>query len=303
MLDSTLWKHFQPYVGRGPPQKSMLAGCLGADACSPGQDMLGTYSGQEILTNSHLSFDAVRNKLTPRIGQTLPALLEEVEYALPKVLPPCREWTPVDANDTMTRIISHLTSLTWVGRDLAHNEAWHSLNMETVAAIFTISISLKLLPGFMQPIVGPILLIRWKLRKYIKQIHSHLIPLIEERRRRWPAVEGQHEYSDDRPQDVMQWMMDAAEGEESDPANLATRYVYAVIGSLFTVSGGIVDCLYDLAAYPAHVQPLRDELQRVLKEDGGWKKGTPAKLERMDSFMKESQRINNPTPRKSRAAN
>lgn len=57
----------------------------------------------------------------------------------------------------------------------------------------------------------------------------------------------------------------------------------------------IVHMLYDLAAYQEHVEPLREELQAVLSEDGGqFRKSTMSKLRKLDSFMKESQRVNPP---------
>jgi hypothetical protein len=53
--------------------------------------------------------------------------------------------------------------------------------------------------------------------------------------------------------------------------------------------------LYDLAAYQEHVEPLHEELQAVLSEDGGqFRKSTMSKLRKLDSFMKESQRVNPP---------
>ena len=147
----------------------------------------------------------------------------------------------------------------------------------------------------MHPILGYILPTRRKLRRGLKKVHSFLVPVIEERRRR---EEQEPQYS--KPDDVLQWMMDLAEGEEREAENLATRYVFSVIGSLYTVSAGVVDCLYDMTERPEYQELLREEAIEVLREDGGWKKGTPTKLEKMDSFMKESQRINAPSPSKSK---
>lgn len=224
----------------------------------------------------------------------LPRLVDELNYALPHIIGPCKDWTPIDLNDVMTRVISHLTATTWVGPELARNEEWHKANAETTANIFTLAIALKMLPAFLQPLVVPLLPMKKKLDRGLARVHAFLIPLIEERKRLGESDEK-------KPEDMIQWMLDAAESEEEqDTVNLATRYVYAVIGSLFTVSAALVDCVYDLAAYPEHLAPLRDEVERVLrKEDGGWQKGTPAKLELMDSFMKESQRANPPGPSKS----
>jgi hypothetical protein len=49
--------------------------------------------------------------------------------------------------------------------------------------------------------------------------------------------------------------------------------------------------MYDLAAYPEYIQPLRDEICAVAGEDGVLKKTSLLKLKKMDSVMKESQRM------------
>jgi cytochrome P450 len=61
--------------------------------------------------------------------------------------------------------------------------------------------------------------------------------------------------------------------------------------------------IFDLASRPEYIQPLRDEIQRVIDEDGqdvdgeGFlklKKTSLTKLRKLDSFMKESQRLSPP---------
>jgi hypothetical protein len=58
--------------------------------------------------------------------------------------------------------------------------------------------------------------------------------------------------------------------------------------------------IYDLAAHPEYIQPLQDEIQQIIDEDGqdvngnGFmllKKLSLPKLWKLDSFMKESQRF------------
>lgn len=240
----------------------------------------------DILKTSHLTFDAVRHKLTPRIGLVLPDLVQELESLLPNILPSSQDWTPVSLPQAMTRIISSFTARTWVGTELAGNASWHRVNMEVTANIFALAMPLKLCPAFLQPAAAGILPARRKLQRSIHALHAYLIPEIEARRQR-QVDDAAYQ----KPGDMLQWMMDAAEGEEKDPNHLATRYMAGVIGSLFTVSGALVSCLYDLAAYPEYVEPLREEAHRVLK-NGGWHKGTAAELVLMDSFMKESQRVN-----------
>ena len=61
--------------------------------------------------------------------------------------------------------------------------------------------------------------------------------------------------------------------------------------------------IFDLAARREYIQPLRDEIQQVIDEDGedaddeGFlklKKMSMPKLRKLDSFLKESQRLSPP---------
>jgi hypothetical protein len=49
--------------------------------------------------------------------------------------------------------------------------------------------------------------------------------------------------------------------------------------------------LYDLCGKEDLIQALRDEVITVIGEEQGWKKATLYKLKRMDSTLKESQRL------------
>jgi len=61
--------------------------------------------------------------------------------------------------------------------------------------------------------------------------------------------------------------------------------------------------VFDLACRPDYIQPLRDEIEKVIVEDGkdvdeeGFlklKKNSITKLRKLDSFFKESQRLSPP---------
>lgn len=55
----------------------------------------------------------------------------------------------------------------------------------------------------------------------------------------------------------------------------------------------LTNVLYDLAAHPEYVPALREEIKRISAEEPGGKlrKKTMPKLRKLDSFIKESQRI------------
>jgi hypothetical protein len=57
--------------------------------------------------------------------------------------------------------------------------------------------------------------------------------------------------------------------------------------------------MYDLTAHPQHIEPMREEAERMIKEEG-WTKGALAKMHKIDSFLRESQRFGfTPSPRTS----
>ena len=48
--------------------------------------------------------------------------------------------------------------------------------------------------------------------------------------------------------------------------------------------------LYRLAANPQYIQPLREEVEGIVEKDG-WSKVATGKMRKVDSFLKECQRI------------
>ena len=70
--------------------------------------------------------------------------------------------------------------------------------------------------------------------------------------------------------------------------------------SVNTTTNALVFIVLDLAARPEYIQPLRDEIEEVIKQDNveedengvlRFKQSSLAKLWKLDSFMKESSRL------------
>ena len=52
----------------------------------------------------------------------------------------------------------------------------------------------------------------------------------------------------------------------------------------------LTHALYDLASMPELIEPLRNEIEAIIAEDG-WSKTAITKMSKLDSFLKESTRI------------
>jgi len=60
---------------------------------------------------------------------------------------------------------------------------------------------------------------------------------------------------------------------------------------MHTTSVSIIQALYDLALHPEFQTPIRDEIETVLAQHGGWTKPALTEMKKLDSTLRESQRL------------
>jgi hypothetical protein len=109
---------------------------------------------------------------------------------------------------------------------------------------------------------------------------------------------------------LISWLLEEAQGSQRTVYDLTVRIlagnatVVINIGNVspmrlllihrFLKSGDTVqaftDILYDLAAHPEYVAPMREEVEAIIEAEG-WTKASLGNMRRLDSFVEESQRI------------
>lgn len=108
--------------------------------------------------------------------------------------------------------------------------------------------------------------------------------------------------------DMLQWLIDAAEGEERTVRALVLRMLTVNMAAIHTSSivrrflqpdrslnhlrfcQSFTQAILLLAAHPQYIQPLREEVESIVREEG-WTKAAMNKMRRIDSFMKETARF------------
>ena len=90
-------------------------------------------------------------------------------------------------------------------------------------------------------------------------------------------------------------MIERAEGDDRQPERLAHLQLMVNLAYIHTTSLAITHAVHDLCEYQEYVKVLREEIEEVLRGDGGWKGNIHEKLHKVDSFLKESQRFSPPT--------
>lgn len=230
----------------------------------------------------------VRTRLTQNLARLIPQLKEEVEYITATEFPECKDWTPVKFQPFSLRCIARTSGRAFVGPSICRQEAWMDTSINFAVHIFLALVKLQFFPAWLRPIGQYLVSDLGKLRQDTVKAREMLIPVIEER------LQGMECAGYEKPDDLIQWLLDALpEGERRDYHAQAELQMILSAASIHTTNSLLVECVYDLAANPEEAEELRQEAIAVLEnESNGWaRKDSMAKLKKLDSFMKEAQRV------------
>jgi len=120
----------------------------------------------------------------------------------------------------------------------------------------------------------------------VRQEIEFIRPMVEER------FAKMEEFGEDwdKPNDMLMWLMSEAKGVERSVEGLARRLLTVNFAAIHTTSQTFTQVLYRLLAHPEHIEPLRQEIEAVVAEEG-WTKAGMDKMHKIDSFVRETQRL------------
>jgi len=90
---------------------------------------------------------------------------------------------------------------------------------------------------------------------------------------------------------MLSWLIDKAPSPRRTVEDLIARILAVNFAGVHTTSLNFAHALYHLAAEPEHAVILREEVDKIVKEEG-WTKAAIDRMIRLDSFLRESQRMN-----------
>lgn len=187
-----------------------------------------------------------------------------------------------------------MTGRVFVGSDLNRNEEWLHASTSFMKDIYTAGNALYRYSHFLRPFAARFLVpeVR-KVWAHQATAKSLLVPIMEQRRNN---EESNADYQ--KPNDMIQWLMENNTKEEKPRtfAELANLHLLVCFAALHTSTLALTNILFDLAARQEYFEPLREEKQTILMDsDNVSSKLNYNKMVKMDSFMKESQRLNPPS--------
>jgi ent-kaurene oxidase len=198
------------------------------------------------------------------------------------------DWTPVKFQPFALRAIARISGRAFVGPDINRQEQWMDTSINFAIHVFIAVVKLQFFPEWARPVAQHLVSELRQIRKDIDIATDMLQPVIEERLRdmKMPSYK-------EGPDDLIQWLAEALpEDEKTDYRAQAHVQLILAAASIHTTNNLVTDCIYDLAAHPEVQDMLREEARQVLEVEEGWtRKESMAKLKKLDSFMKETQRL------------
>ena len=189
------------------------------------------------------------------------------------------DWKETCISDILARVVARASSRMFAGPTLSRHEEWTETMIDFTTDSFLAAQRLKDFPAYVRPIAQYFIPAVSKIFKHFALARTLIIPIMDERER-----------SQKRFEDLLQWMMDNAEGRSKSV--LSAINLHVAFAAIHTSAVAITHIIYDLCAMPEYVEPLRQEIEQALAEESVPTKKSLLKMPKLDSFMRESQRLN-----------
>ncbi|KIP02162.1 hypothetical protein PHLGIDRAFT_32288 [Phlebiopsis gigantea 11061_1 CR5-6] len=241
--------------------------------------------GPEVLADPfHIA--VVRDKLTRNLVPLFGEVYDEIEVSFGELIPAKEnEWTSVPAFEAMRQAVARVSGRVFVGLPLCRNKDYLALSVDFTRDVGKARNTLLYWPRFLRPLVGKAVA---NVDHRIHECLRFIGPTVAERMAEMDKHGKQWHY---KPNDLLQWLIDEVRARNQGPYEVARMLLVVNFAAIHTSSNSFTHALYHLAAAPEYLDPLRDEIEAVISEDG-WTKTAIGKMWKLDSCLRESQRLN-----------
>ncbi|KAB2572027.1 Cytochrome P450 monooxygenase pyr3 [Lasiodiplodia theobromae] len=247
------------------------------------------FDGFHALLNHNMLQDMIRTKLTQSLGTMTSEIVEETALAAESILGFPSEWTEVRPIEPIYRLVARVSSRVFAGTRLCRDSAWLEIAVSYTVLAFDAARALRFWPERIRPLVHWFVPECCRLRKAVQIARSVLGPEIGNMKQQWEQAK-EIQSGKRTSKNTISMMLDVAKGR---PVDLIEAQLGLTAAAMHTTTDMTVEVLYQLCTHPEFFEPMREEIERVLRESGGslTKKTALYELKFMDSFLKETQRL------------
>lgn len=255
------------------------------------------------LVKPAIHVNLVTGPLTRETGNLVPALYDEIQHIVDETWGTDTDnFNSICVYDVMRRVIGNATNRIFVGLPLCRDPRLLDAGMALAQDIPLSSTVLRFVWEPLRPLAAP--LITLPNRIHTRRFNKIVLPEVRRRLKEYEMrrADPENKAVDEEPNDFLQWSIHQAKALDDPyygkPETLAGRVMLLNFASIHTSSFAITHAIIDLAcSKQEYVDELREEINAVLARHGGqWNKKALAAMTKLDSVMRESQRMNSFVP-------
>ncbi|KAK0663501.1 putative cytochrome P450 E-class, group IV [Cercophora samala] len=229
----------------------------------------------------------VKSNLTPSLVRLNPTIAEEVQESFRREMPECDDWTPVNINYKLLRIVAMVSGRVFIGPELSRSEEYVDAAINYTIDLMRAREAVDTMRPWLRPFLANRLPEVKKLNERLAQADAFIRPIVEDRRKL---------SKEQAPDDMLQWMLNGQSekfGGEYKTETLARLQLGISFAAIHTTTMTTTNAFYNLAAFPQYVSVLRDEVREVLAQHNNtFTSPALQAMKKLDSFIKETMRVN-----------
>ena len=187
----------------------------------------------------------------------------------------------------LAQTIAQITARVMCGQELARNEEWIKMSVETTITVMGAGAEIReKFPPYLRWLAPYLLNGPKSSLANRKRAAEIILPIYEKR------MAGKRDDTGHGHGDGIKWLIAAAGARKKTLQEIADEQLFLSIASIHSTTASTLSILHDLAEHRQYYNEILEEIQTVQKQYGPkWTKHSLAKLDKLDSFMKESQRL------------
>ncbi|KAJ4031833.1 hypothetical protein NW761_013023 [Fusarium oxysporum] len=231
---------------------------------------------------------AIKANLTGSLSAFTPLLHRMVQKNMPDILGRYKDWTPAKVHDRVLRLIATNNARVFQGTAASLDEEWLEASTGYVLACFDCIRALKQWHPWLRPLVYRFIPERAAIKDQWTKGRKRVMASMRERQEKGGNLED--------PPTMLDHLSNGRNEHIADDVELQLLHQMTLIavGTVTTFSS-TTQAIYDLVAHPEYIPILREEFESVPRDpNGNFTKDSTVAMDKLDSFLKESQRFNSP---------
>ncbi|KAL2412774.1 Cytochrome P450 monooxygenase ataF [Exophiala dermatitidis] len=249
---------------------------------------LGQYS--YMGTKADEFDEAMRYDLQRNTPKVLASFVTEVDYVFMKIFGKPQDWKAFQPRECMARVTALMSGRAFVGLPLSRDEEWAEATVTYTQDVTKAWMVLRMIPSPLHWLLAPYLPQVASLKRHKDMTQRKLKPLLSNEL----SGEGEDDNTNEPGGDMIRWFRKRYK-KPATAEELTRDQLLATFASIYNLTNALSYLLFDIATYPEYIEPLRAELDEFVGPDCTINKENIQKLKKLDSFIRESQRLSPPS--------